>query len=81
MVGVTLGHEQMAWVVHYGDEINKRNISSSEISTQPLGYSRCGRFLRASALSSRTCTDVQGRFFVPVFIKNLHVTADFVAGS
>ena len=27
-------HEQMAWVVHYWDEINNRNISSSEISTQ-----------------------------------------------
>ncbi len=24
----------MAWVVHYWDEINNRNISSSEISTQ-----------------------------------------------
>ena len=29
-----LEHEQMAWVVHYWDEINKRNISSGEISTQ-----------------------------------------------
>ena len=24
----------MAWVVHYWDEINKRNISSSEISSR-----------------------------------------------
>jgi len=24
----------MAWVVHYWDEINNRNISSSEISTR-----------------------------------------------
>ena len=27
-------HGQMAWVVHYWDEINNRNISSSEVSTQ-----------------------------------------------
>jgi hypothetical protein len=27
-------HEQMAWDVHYWDEINKRNITSREINTR-----------------------------------------------
>jgi hypothetical protein len=29
-----LEHEQMVWVVHYCDEINKRNIISREIGTR-----------------------------------------------
>jgi hypothetical protein len=32
--GAALEHEQMAWVVRYWDEINKRNITSREISTR-----------------------------------------------
>jgi hypothetical protein len=49
---VSAGTQQMAWFVHYWDEINKHNISSSEISSQEAAMQKACKLMQQGRVVS-----------------------------